>query len=243
MIKGLYRSASGMLPRIKEQEITANNLANASAPGFKRDMVFTKELSRAQAKLVPKKSDWETPMIDQVYTDYDQGSLDQTGNPLDVALEGAGFFVAESAEGNTVLTRAGSFMISPDGYLVDPNGNRLLGDSGPIGVGEGTVSIAENGQVQVDDAQIGTLQVVDVADKSSLVKIGDNAFEVPQGIDLPRAMNFLIKQGYLESSNVNVVKEMVDMIVSFRNFEADAQAVKAQDDSLDKLINNVGRVR
>jgi flagellar basal-body rod protein FlgF len=243
MIKGLYRSASGMLPRIKEQEITANNLANASAPGYKRDMLFTKELSRAQAKNIPKKSDWETPMIDQVYTDYDQGSLDQTDNPLDMALEGSGFFVTQKSDGTNVLTRAGSFTIASDGYLVDPNGNRVIGDGGPLSIGEGQVSIAENGQVQVDENQVGTMRVVDISDKTKLIKVGDNEFEVPQGIDLAQAVNYTIKQGYLESSNVNVVKEMVNMIVSFRNYEADAQSVKAQDDSLEKLINNVGRAR
>ncbi len=243
MIKGLYRSASGMLPRIKEQEITANNLANASAPGYKRDMLFIKELSRAQTKNYPKKSDWETPMIDQVYTDYEQGMFEKTDNPLDLALEGQGFFVLERPDGNQVLTRAGSFAVGPDGYIVDPNGNRLLGDGGPISVGEGEVSIAENGQVQVDNDQVGTVRVVEVPDKNTLKKTGDNEFYIPQGIEIAGAVNFAIKQGYLESSNVNVIKEMVNMIVSFRNYEADAQAVKAQDDSLDKLINNVGRVR
>ncbi len=243
MIKGLYRSASAMIPHVKIQEITANNLANASAPGFKRDMLFTRELSRAQAKEYPKKSDWETPMIDQVYTEYDQGMLDKTDNPLDVALEGKGFFTLQLEDGTTVLSRSGSFTVDQSGYLVNPDGHRLLGDGGPINVGEGTVSISEMGQVEVDASPVANIRVVDIEDKSSLQKVGDSEYQIPEGINLISAVNFAIKQGYLESSNVNVIKEMINMVASYRSFESDAQALKAQDDSLEKLINNVGRAK
>jgi len=243
MIKGLYQSASAMIPHVKIQEITANNLANASAPGFKRDMLFTKELSHAQAKNYPKKSDWETPMIDQVYSEYEQGMLDKTDNPLDLAIEGNGFFTFEMEDGTTVLSRNGSFTVDPSGYLVNSDGHRLLGDGWPINVGEGTVSIAETGQIEADQSLVGNIRVVDIEDKSSLQKVGDSAFQIPEGINLVSAVNFAIKQGYLESSNVNVIKEMVNMVASFRSFESDAQALKAQDDSLEKLINNVGRAK
>lgn len=243
MIKGLYQSASAMIPHVKIQEITANNLANASAPGFKRDMLFIKELSRAQAKDYPKKSDWETPMIDQVYSEYEQGMLDKTDNPLDLAIEGDGFFTLEMEDGTTVLSRNGSFTVDPSGYLVNSDGHRLLGDGGPINVGEGSISIAETGQIDVDQSQVGNIRVVNIEDKSSLQKVGDSEFQIPEGINPVSAVNFAIKQGYLESSNVNVIKEMVNMVASFRSFESDAQALKAQDDSLEKLINNVGRAK
>jgi len=241
MIKGLYRSASGMIPYVKTQEITANNLANASAPGFKQDKLFIKELSRAQAKAYPRKSDWETPMIDQVYTEYEQGMLDKTDNPLDLAIEGGGFFTLALEDGTTVLSRNGSFTIDQSGYLVNPEGHRVLGDGGPINVGEGSVSVGETGQIEVDNSPVGNIRIANIDDKTTLKKIGDSEFQVPEGIDLISAVNFTIKQGYLESSNVNVIKEMVNMVASYRNFESDAQALKAQDDSLEKLINNVGR--
>lgn len=243
MIKGLYRSASAMIPRIKKQDTIANNLANASSPGFKRDMVFTRELSRARIKTIPRQNDWQTPMIDQVYTSYEQGSLDRTGNPLDLALEGDGFFVFQTAEGDNVLSRAGNLTVSSDGYLESPDGSRLMSDGGPINVGGGEVSISESGQVQVDGADVANIQVVNVADETKLEKTGDGDFRVPENEELIPAIKCAIRQGYLEASNVNVVKEMVDMIVSYRNFEADAKAIQAQDDSLEKLLNNVGRVR
>lgn len=243
MIKGLYRSASAMLPHIKQQEVIANNLANASSPGFKRDMVFTRELSRVQARNAPRKSDWQTPMIDQVYTTYEQGSLDKTGNPLDLALEGDGFFILETEEGTNVLSRAGSFMVSPNGYLVNPNGDRLLGEGGSINVGGGAISISESGQVEVDNAAVADIRIVSVEDKTVLRKIGNTEFLIPAGIEPIAAVEYTIRQGYLESSNVDTIREMVRMIASFRSYEADAQSVKVQDDSLEKLINNVGRIR
>jgi flagellar basal-body rod protein FlgF len=243
MIKGLYRSASAMIPRVKMQEITANNLANVSTPGFKRDMIFIEELSQAQAKQTSQKSDWETPMIDQVYTEYGQGTLDQTDNPLDLALEGDGFFTLEAEDGTTVLSRDGAFSVSPTGFLVNPEGHRVMGEGGAISVGEGTVSVAESGQVSVDGESVGNIRVVDIPDKTALQKVGDSEFMIPQGIEPSAAVNYTIRQGYLETSNVNMIKEMVNMIISFRNYESDAQALKTQDESVGKLINNVGRVR
>ncbi len=243
MIKGMYRSASAMIPRIKKQEIVANNLANASSPGFKRDMVFTKELSRAESRMTPRKSDWQTPMIDQVYTTFEQGGFDNTGNPLDLAIEGNGFFVFETDNGEEVLSRAGNLTVNATGFVVNADGHRLLSEGGPINVGRGEVTISEAGRVQVDAADIATIRVVDVDEKSLLQKIGRTEFFIPDGVALAPAVNFTIRQGYLESSNVDVIKEMVDMITSYRHFEADSKSVKAQDDSLEKLLNNVGRIR
>jgi flagellar basal-body rod protein FlgG len=232
-----------MIPQIKKQETIANNLANASSPGFKKDSVFTEELSRAEMRRAGRQADWQTPMIDQVYTSFEQGGMDKTGNSLDVALEGTGFFVFETPDGEQVLSRAGRLMADNAGYIVNAEGHRLMGDGGPINAAGGEVAIAENGRVEVNNSAVGTIRVVDVPEANQLIKIGNTEFALPQGIELRQAVRFAIRQGYLESSNVEVVTEMIDMITSFRNFEADANAIKAQDESLEKLFNNVGRVR
>ena len=232
-----------MVPRVKMQEITANNLANASSPGFKRDLLFTRELSRAQAQQMPRKSDWETPMIDQVYTEFEAGTLEKTDNPLNLAIEGDGFFVVETDAGETALTRSGIFSVNPTGFLVNGDGHRLLSDGGPIAVSEGVLSVAESGQVEINGTPVGTLRIVTVPDRQILKKIGDNEFVTPEDIEPLAALNYAVRQGYLEASNVNAIKEMVSMIISFRNYEADAQALKTQDETLEKLIDNVGRVR
>jgi len=242
MLKGLYQSASAMLPRLKQQEAIANNLANASSPGFRKDMIFTQELSRAQAKQTIRKTDWENPMIDQVYTSFEQGPLDKTENALDLAIEGDGFFVYETETGETVYSRAGNLAIDTQGYLVNADGQRLQSDGGAISVGTGTVSVSEAGQVSVDNVLQASIQVVDFDDKTILEKSGSTGFTPPEGIEPAAAVNFAIRQGYLETANVEIIQEMVNMIISYRNYEADAQATKAQDESLAKLMANVGRL-
>ena len=101
MIKGIYTSASGMIPGIRKQEIIANNISNVSTPGFKKDMLFVKELSNAQKKAVTTRSDWENPMSNKVFTDYSQGTFEKTGNPLDLAIDGPGFFTLQLDDGST----------------------------------------------------------------------------------------------------------------------------------------------
>lgn len=243
MIKGLYRSGSAMVPRLKQQETIANNLANVSTPGYKKDMLFTRELTRAQIRTMPRQSDWQTPMIDQVYTEYSQGTLDKTDNPLDLALEGDGFMVIETPEGDNLLTRAGNFTVDDQGFIATTDGNRLLGSGGPINVGSGNVTVSESGQVEVANDIVGNIRVVEVEDKAQLEKVGRSEFMIPDGIEPIAAIKFAIRQGYLETSNVDIIKEMVEMIISYRNYEADAKALQTQDDSLEKLLNNVGRIR
>jgi flagellar basal-body rod protein FlgG len=230
-----------MLPRIKKQEITAHNLANVSTPGYKRDTLFTKELSRAERKLTARKSDWEKPMVNQVYTDFAPGIFDKTGNPLDLAIDGDGFFTLELPDGTRALTRAGSFTVNQEGMLAFPGGALLLGDGGPIEVGNGKVSVAPSGDVDINGFVVGRIVPMTVPDLEQLHKVGSSLFIVPEGVELIPVDKATIRQGYLEASNVDVVREMVDMIISFRSYEANARAVQAQDQSLENLFNRVGQ--
>jgi flagellar basal-body rod protein FlgG len=229
---------------MKQQEITANNIANASTPGFKKDSVFLKELNSATKAVVRTQSDWQTPMIDQVYTDYSQGAFARTGNVYDMAIDGNGFFVLEGSDGEGIqYTRNGSFAAGIDGYLVNSEGMRVLGDGGPIDIGSGLVDINETGEVMVDGSLVGRLQVVDFSDKSTLVKIGSSGFQVDESVEPEPAVDYSIRQGYVEQANINVVKEMVGMIIALRNFESGAKAIQSQDESLNALFNLVGNTR
>ncbi len=244
MLKGIYKAASGMVPRMKQQEIRANNIANAATPGYKKDAVFLKELDAARRSAIPTKSDWQTPMIDQVYTDYTQGAFDQTNNVLDLAIEGNGFFATESAQGESVqYSRNGHFTVDPNGFLVNSEGYRVLGDGGPIEVGSGTVSFNESGEVLVDDSVAGRLQIVDFPDKSVLVKVGGSGFVVDETVEPEPAVDFSVRQGFLERANINVIKQMVGMIIALRHFESGAKAIQSQEESLETLFNQVGRTR
>lgn len=240
MIKGIFTSASGMIPRIRKQELTANNLANASTPGFKKDTVFTRELNKAEERLRPHRSDWERPMIDDVYTNFTPGVFDKTGNPLDLAIDGDGFFTLQLADGSSALTRAGSFTVSSEGLLEFPGGALLLSEGGPIEVGNGKVNISQAGDVEVDGSVVGRITPVTVDDLTKLEKVGSAMFRVPEGMALTPVTTSTVQQGFLETSNVDIVREMIDMIISFRQYEADSKSIQVQDQSLDHLFNRVG---
>jgi len=240
MIKGIYTSASGMIPHVRKQELAANNLSNASTSGFKKDSIFTRELSQAEKKVRAQQADWIQPMVDQVYTDFASGIFDRTGNALDLAIDGDGFFQLETIEGQTLLTRSGSFIVNADGQVVFPGGARLVGEGGPVEVGDGTVSVSLSGEVEVDGLTVTRIVPVTVADLMELQKIGGSTYVIPEGMELLPVEKSTIRQGYLETSNVDIVTEMVNMITSYRNYEANAKAMQSQDASLENLFNRVG---
>jgi len=240
MIKGLYTSASGMIPGLKKQEIIANNISNSSTSGFKKDDMFVRELSRAERRLAPKKSDWQTPTVDAEYTDFRPGVFDQTGNPLDVAIEGDGFFTLLDGEGKMYLTRSGTFTVNGEGYLSYPGNFLLTSEGGPIQVGSGQVSISKSGEVEVDGLAVGRIVPMTIANLDDLQKAGQSLFTIPEGMQLIPSTQATIQQGYLETSNVDIVREMVDLIISYRDYEANAKAIQSQDSSLEHLFNRVG---
>lgn len=239
MIKGIYRSASGMLPRVKKEEAIANNLANAGTTGFKKDVVFSKELTKAETRLRPQQVDWQTNLDSLVKVDYEPGVFDRTDNPLDVAIEGDGFFQLQAEDGTRVLTRSGSFVVDSDGYLAFPGGFRVIGDGGPLQVGGGQVSIAQTGEVEADGGQIGRIVPQTLTDLDRLERLGGSLFAVPEGEETVASLSYTLRQGYLETSNVDVVNEMVDMIVEYRTYEANARSLMTQDETLDQLMNKV----
>lgn len=244
MIKGIYTSGSGMLPRVLKQEIFANNMANSNTVGYKQDNVFLQQLENAknQAGLVTDLQ-WEIPMVDDVYIDYGQGQLEETGNPLDVALEGNGFFVVQTDQGEK-YSRSGEFSLRADGTLVDSRDNPVVSESGQITLAGNDISISEDGIIYVDGSEASRLRVVDFAKPYQLNKVDEGYFQPENPQDLPQAATgYSVRQGYVEASNVNIIETMVDMLVSFRAYEAGQKAIHAQDETLDKAVNDVGRVR
>lgn len=249
MIKGIYTSALGLIPLQKRLEVIANNLANVNTTGFKRDDAFTNELISADSlfrngSVDPSESD----LKEQTYTDYSQGPLQQTSNPLDVAIDGPGFFAVQTQSG-TMLTRDGSFSLSTDGTLVTRNGDPVMGLNGPIRISDfqkmqtSKLVIDRDGTVKAGNEIYGQLRIVTPANPGQLSKAGSNLYELNQGGTLevvdPSATN--VRQGYLEGSNVNPIDEMVAMIQLQSNFEAGQKAIQTQDTSLNDA-NQVGQV-
>jgi flagellar basal-body rod protein FlgG len=212
----------------------SNNLANINTSGFKRDDIVFDVLEQGYQ---------EDMSVDQ-YTDFDQGDLKSTGNLMDFAISGEGFFTLESDQGQ-VFTRNGHFSISEEGMIEDSFGNRLLGSSGPVeALGQngvpGEVRITEKGEVMVDGDIVNKILITDFQDKHDLEKIGNNLFKPNEGVTGEAIESTGIVQGFLETSNINPVSEMVNLIDMHRQFEATQKVMRTFDQIAEDAINEVG---
>jgi flagellar basal-body rod protein FlgF len=242
VLKGIAAAASGMLPQLKRQEVISNNLANAATAGYKRDRLFVQELDQAQARTAPNEADWEMPHQIGIRVDFSAGPMERTGNPYDVAIAGDGFFVVES-QGAERFTRNGHFEVNPDGVLSTVDGDPVMGEGGEIRLSAGDVAIATDGTVAVDGRTIDKLRIVRFADPNVLVRSGSSLFAIGQtGAAAEDVESPSVRQGFLEQSNVNTIEEMVNMITTFRFYEADQRAVQMQDQVQGRVVNDLGRV-
>lgn len=252
MIRGLYTSAIGMTTQFKKMDVISNNLANVDNAGYKKDIVvsqsFPEELSKRindQKKGFPNNQNIGRMSlgvyIDEVYTNYTQGSLTQTNDSFNVALQGKGFFAVQDEDGIEKYTRDGSFILNSDGTLMTKEGNQVLGENGVINLEQGDVRIDEEGNIFLNNEFIDRLRILDFNNPETLRKVGDNLLE---RVDQTETTDFQGKvvQGYLETSNVNVVQEMVDMITATRTYEANQKAIQTHDETLGKAVNEVGRL-
>jgi flagellar basal-body rod protein FlgG len=237
--RGLYIAASGMLAEQVRQDQIANDLANASTPGYKPDRaaqsVFGQLLlqNRQSGALVGPL--YLGARIAELRTDLTQGPLQQTGNPMDVALHGDGFFCVQTPDG-TRYTRNGQLALDAQGRLVTTAGQLILGTDGkPITVGKADgMSIAQDGTVRSGTRVVGQIAIVSL---TNAVKQGDNVFTGNPGA---KPAETTVEQGYLEGSGVEPARAMVDMIVSLRAYEASQRVLHAIDDTLGRAVNSVG---
>ncbi len=241
MERGLYIAAAGMLAEQVRQDLISNDLANASTPGYKPDNAeqasFSDLLLWNSSTGAPVGSLSMGSRITKVVTDLTQGPLQSTGNPLDVALEGSGFFAVQTGSG-VRYTRDGQFLVDGRGRLTTATGNLVLGTSGkPITVGQAdptTVAIDQRGTVKVGNRTVGTLAVMSL---TGAVKQGDTLFAGTPGV---RPAGTMVVQGSLEGSGVQPAAAMVDMIVSFRSYETTQRAIQSIDTELGRSANSVG---
>ncbi len=245
MIIGLYTTEAGMRPKLTRMEILANNLANINTTGFKRDRGFAEALDDAAVAAEAAGTNGE---VVRQYIDFSEGSLNQTGNPLDIALQGRGFLVVDTPNGQR-FTRNGNLQLALDGSLVTAQGYPVLGTAGRIQVPDpqhlpqGSLLISETGEVMVGKQHLGQLRIADFEDYQALQKDHESLFVADPGTPVieGRQSATTIRQGVLEESNVEGLEEMVAMIELSRSFEADQKALQAQDATLEKT-NDVGIV-
>jgi flagellar basal-body rod protein FlgG len=248
MIRGIYISAVGMLPNKLKIDVVANNLANISTAGFKRDNIFIRIFKNASSEISRSGGSELSGLDITEYTDFSQGALRRTGNPFDLAINGIGFFVIETANGLR-YTRNGNFTVSPDGILITMDGNPVLGSGGRIYIPDlhrlssASVKITENGEIYVDNQFVDKLRIVWFENPSKLKKEFSTSFSAPPDLRelKPGDNEFKIYQGFLEESNVNAVAEMVKMIEANRSYESDSKVIQHQDETLEKA-NELGKL-
>jgi flagellar basal-body rod protein FlgG len=242
MDQGIYTAAAGAIAMEERLAIISNNLANINTAGFKKDavvfedfqkMLDTSQLSPGQYRSIPV-----DVMIGKQYIDTAQGSFRDTGNPLDAAIVGEGFF-AVNTENGLKYTRSGAFQISPEGLLVTPQGYPVQGQGGDITVGSGKVTIDPRGTVMVDGNVADVLQIIALED-DALMREGNSLFTIREGyapevVDTPD-----IRQGCLESANVDPIVEMVGLITTQRAYETFQRVIKSVDDAYAQSMHNVG---
>ncbi len=257
MVRGLYTAWTGMANEQKRLDIISNNLANAATVGYKKDNVTNQSFDNLLAIKIKDASEQYTERsvgsmslgvkLGEVYTDYEQGSLRETGNPFDLAIEGEGFFNISTTDedGNEIIkyTRDGSFTKSQDGRIVDAEGNSLTGESGEITIptDAADVVIDTDGSVYADGVYIDKILITDFEDYGYLKKQGDSMYIALDGTNETTG-TAAIRQGYTEQSNVNVISEMVDMIAVTRAYEANQKVIQTVDGTLDLAVNTVGKI-
>lgn len=257
MLRGLYTAWTGMVNEQKRLDVISNNMANADSVGYKDERVTSQAFDQVLSiKIRDGSQAYHNEAIGhlslgakigEVYTDYTQGSIRQTHGTYDMALSGSGFFtvnvVDKAGNTRTCYTRNGQFTLTKDGLLVDSEGNAVQGEGGDIVIDPSSrnVSISRTGQVFADGQLIDTLKITDFEDYNYLSKYGDTMYEALSGATEKDATAEIL-QGYTEQSNVQVVKEMVDMITVTRAYEANQKIIHSYDSMLDRAVNQVGRL-
>lgn len=253
MIRGIYTSALGMITSMQRMDVVTQNMANANTTAYKRDHVVSHEFSDI---LMARLNDPGLRMfksmpigfvnpgvfVDDVFTAFTQGAFQQTGNSLDLAISGQGFFVV-NLDGEELFTRDGTFTMA-NGLLLTQSGGRVQGLNGDITLPDGYIVIDEQGRILVNDEYIDTLRFANFSRDGlhSLRKMQDNLFRVSDytpGTEMP--FEGLVMQGYLEMSNVNIVREMVEMITNQRAYDTNARMITLQDGTLQRAVNDIAR--
>ncbi|KZL94158.1 flagellar basal-body rod protein FlgG [Clostridium magnum] len=259
MIRGLYTAVSGMITQEAKQDIITNNIANANTVGFKSDNLAIRKFDDVLLQNYDKVSGGKNVRnvigsislgseLDSVNTDFTQGMIQSTDKDTDFAIEGKGFFTVQRNNGTNneqYYTRDGHFHVDMNGILVNDSGDKVMGrnlqtnELEPINIGNGKMVSDVYGNISVNGSRVYKLYTVDFNDYGTLKKIGDNLY---QGNN-PTENNALVKQKSLEKSNINIINAMTDMITTMRSFETNQKIVQSLDETLNKLVNEVGSVR
>lgn len=257
MVKGLYTAYTGMINEQKRVDVVANNLANASTTGFKAEGSTSESFKEVLAYKIKDTSEAGTARrlgvmspgvkIGETYTDWGEGSFHTTDNPYDMCIAGNGFFTIEFTNKNgdttTMYTRDGNFKVNLDNEIVNANGDYVLDVNGEhIQVDPLTdLMVDADGSIYQNGQAIAQLKITDFEDYNYLSKYGETYYEVIDGATEIEPLA-TVHNGMLESSNVQVAKEMVNLISYQRAYETNQKMIQAHDETLQKAVNDVGKV-
>jgi len=212
----------------RRQEAVANNLANASTPGFKGERVFARLLEGAVPEALSQ-------------PDFRDGAAAPTGRPLDIALSGDAFLVVETPEGER-LTRGGSLTLDAEGRLITQEGHPVLGESGPLVIPPGDVTIANDGSISVDGAALGSLRLDRPADGSRALREGGSLWRVEGTSESAAEGDVRVLQGHLEDSNVDPMVALVEMLEIQRAYGAIQRSLQTTDGVMNTIASEIGRI-
>lgn len=251
MIKGIYTAASGMMLGMSRQDALANNLANVNTGGYKKDVVVSSAFPGMLISRIENQNGegtaTRTPIgnlnsgacIGQIFTDQSKGNLKRTENPLDLALGSESYFVMDTPDGER-FTRNGEFKLGPEGLLTDAAGNAVLDINDENIYIEDQFTVDKQGNITVNGEYLTTLKIAAFEDSGSLRKVGYNLME--STAEYTQDENPEVLQNYIETSNVNAVKEMVELIKATRSYESLQKVIQAEDETLGTAIQQVGAV-
>jgi flagellar basal-body rod protein FlgF len=257
MIRGLYTSGWSMLALNKKMDVLTNNLANVSTNGYKRDIVVLEGFPKLLAERLYDNTDYVSggvPVgelsfsndVGEVHTNFQQGTILKTDNALDFCIKdnGHAFFCVAVPQGDVFreyYTRDGSFVLNADGQLVTRQGYFVLGENGVIRLSGDNFVVDKNGTITQNGRFVDRLLVKQFEGPHTLAKSGENLLS-PTEATVEEAFTGQVVQSYLEQSNVDAIREMVDMISLLRSYEANQRVITALDSTLEKAVNEVGRV-
>ena len=235
MIEGITAAAQSLEKSNKNISVISNNLANLNTIGYKKDASFYQILG-----------DYQQPMLRE-YTDFVQGEILPTSNPLDFALKGDVFFVIQDGD-QQYYTRNGKFSVDEEGFLINEEKHKVLGQHGEINIKDNMldenqqITISKNGDLKVGNIDVDTLLIAKVEDKDELRKISSSNFVLEDdNYSIAEESDYEVSQGFLESSNVSAIEEMQEMIKTSKNYESAQKIVTYFDSSLEKA-NEIGKV-
>ncbi|HIJ60803.1 MAG TPA: flagellar hook basal-body protein [Nitrospirae bacterium] len=239
MYKGIYVAMTGAVLRSRELDIVSNNLANVNTTGFKRSSFASRLYPILEGKVERQDVAYENARAMATFTNYkidhSQGSFKTTGNPLDLAIFGEGFFTIEDAKGQRFFTRNGSFTLNKDGYLVTHNGAYVLNRANQrINIQGTEINISPEGNVFVDNNLVSQIKVAKV---SNIEHVADSLFA---GSDEGIAKGEVV-QNTLEMSNVNPIREMVGIITALKQYETSQKVIQSFDDLAKRTATDIGR--